>query len=39
MKRRISWVKAALKDFGEFPEGVQEQITKYLAARRPWREG
>jgi phage-related protein len=30
MRRRISWVKAALKDFGEFPEGVREQITSTL---------
>jgi phage-related protein len=26
MPRRISWVKAALKDFGEFPEAIQDQI-------------
>lgn len=24
--RRISWVRAALKDFGSFPQPVQEQI-------------
>lgn len=30
MRRRISWVKTALKDFGEFPQGVQEQITSAL---------
>src|SRR5438067_9818609 len=30
MRRRISWVKAALKDFREFPEGVREQITSAL---------
>jgi hypothetical protein len=30
MRHRISWVKAALKDFREFPEGVQEQITSAL---------
>jgi phage-related protein len=30
MRRRISWVKAALKDFGGFPEGVQEQTTSTL---------
>lgn len=24
--RRISWVKAAFKEFGDFPQGVQEQM-------------
>jgi len=31
MERRISWVKAALKEFGEFPDAVQRKI---LAALR-----
>jgi len=30
MIRRISWMKAALKDFGKFPETVQEQVTTAL---------
>ncbi len=30
MERKISWVKAALKDFGEFPEPVQRKIVAAL---------
>lgn len=30
MQRKISWVKAALKDFGKFPEAVREQMVTAL---------
>ena len=30
MIRRISWMKAALKDFGKFPEAVQDDIITAL---------
>lgn len=30
MARRISWITAALKDFQEFPEAVQDQMTTAL---------
>jgi phage-related protein len=30
MARRVSWVKAALKDFGTFPEAVQRQMLTAL---------
>jgi phage-related protein len=35
MVRRISWVKAALKDFGSFPASVQDQtmVALRMAAR------
>lgn len=35
MTRKISWMKAALKDFGKFPEAVQEEaITALRMAAR-----
>ena len=30
MTRKISWLKAALKDFGKFPEAVQEEVITAL---------
>ncbi len=30
MERKISWIKAALKDFGEFPESVQRKVVAAL---------
>ena len=30
MQRKISWVKAALKDFGTFPEAAREQVVTAL---------
>ena len=30
MPRRISWIKAALRDFGEFPEDVRRRVTRAL---------
>jgi phage-related protein len=30
MTRRISWIKAALRDFQAFPEAIQEQIIAAL---------
>jgi phage-related protein len=30
MARRISWIKAALRDFQAFPTAVQEQMTMAL---------
>jgi len=35
MPRKISWIRAALKDFGKFPESVQNQMlfALRLAAR------
>jgi phage-related protein len=30
MQRRISWVKAALRDFGDFPEEVRREMVRAL---------
>jgi phage-related protein len=31
-KRNISWIKAALKDFNQFPESTREEATDALTA-------